>query len=222
MIALNANELLATATARTGLSDFGPSDFREGYEILIDSINESGLIRDDRVDDLRERFLNILVNRAWFAKDLAEHPEIEDEEIGSPAIIVSLPRTGSTKLQRILGATDDFQDLRLWSVSRFARIPGLPDGGREERIRQTYEYEKWMYAVSPEIAKWHPMHTEEPEEDCFLLESTFRDTLNFGITGATGFLEWLAQADRQPAIDYFVSVIKYLQWQNPSDRKSVV
>ncbi len=218
MTAFDVNDLLATARDRTGLSDFGPNDFMEGLTILIKGINKSGLIRDDRSGDLRERFLNMLVNRLWFAKDLADHPEIEDEDIGSPVIIASLPRTGSTKLQRFLGASNDFQALRLWSVSRFARIPNMADGGKAERIRQTYEYEKWMYDVSPEIAKWHPMHTEEPEEDCFLMESTFRDTLNFGITGATDFIEWFNHADRQPAFDYFISVIKYLQWQFPSDR----
>lgn len=215
---LDANELLATAQARTGVTSLGPEDFREGFEVLIEAINESGLIREDRVDHLRERLLNFLMNRAWFAKDLAENPEIEAENIGRPVIIASLPRTGSTKLQRIMGATDDFQTLRLWSVSKFARIPGLPNGGKAERIRQTQEYEKWMYEVSPEIAKWHPVHTEEPEEDCFLLESTFRDMISYGITGAPGFLEWLIKADRQPAIDYFVSVIKYLQWQDPEAR----
>lgn len=218
MTMLDVDDLLSTAEDRTGLSDFGPDDFREGLHVLVNGINKSGLIRDDRREALRERLLNMLVNRLWFAQDLKDHPEIEDEELGSPIIIASLPRTGSTKLQRFLGASDDFQVLRLWSASRFARIPGLPDSGKAERIRQTYEYEKWMYEVSPEIAKWHPMHTEEPEEDCFLMESTFREVLNFGVTGAPGFMEWLHQADLQPAFDYFIKAIKYLQWQFPAGR----
>lgn len=218
MTMFDVDELLTTAKDRAGLSDFGPDDFMEGLHVLVNGINKSGLIRHDRKDELRERFLNILVNRLWFAKDLADHPEIEDEDIGSPVIIASLPRTGSTKLQRFLGASGDFQVLRLWSVSRFARIPGMAEGGRAERIRQTYEYEEWMYRVSPEIAKWHPMHTEEPEEDCFLMESTFRDVLNVGVTGAADFMEWLDRVDRQPAFDYFIKAIQYLQWQFPSDR----
>lgn len=218
MAMFDVNDLLATARDRTGLSDFGPDDFMEGLTVLIEGINRSNLIRDDRANDLKERFLNILVNRLWFAEDLKNHPEIADEDIGSPVIIASLPRTGSTKLQRLLGASDDFQVLRLWSTSRFARIPNMPDAGRAERIRQTYDYEKWMYAVSPDIAKWHPMHAEEPEEDCFLMESTFRETLNFGITGVTDFIEWLGHADQQPAFDYFMAAIRYLQWQFPSDR----
>lgn len=218
MSTFDVNDLLATATQRTGLSDFGPSDFKEGLEVLVASLNKSKLIREDRVANLRERFLRFLVNRAWFAKDLAEHPEIAEEEIRPPVFIVSLPRTGSTKLQRVLGASDDFQVLRFWSASHFARIPGLPDGGRAERIRKTREFENWMYEVSPEMLKWHPSHTEEPEEDCYLAESTFREVLNFGMTGAIEFLEWLEQADKKPAWDYLISVIKYLQWQNPQDR----
>lgn len=109
MSILEANELLLLAQARTGLSDFGPEDFREGLQTLIAGLNADAEVRPDRVKHLRENILRILVNRLWFHKDLADHPEILDEVIASPIIISSLPRTASTKLHRLLGATGDFQ-----------------------------------------------------------------------------------------------------------------
>jgi hypothetical protein len=84
----------------------------------------------------QERVLRLLVNRLWFAKDMAEHPEISDEKIRAPAIIVSLPRSGSTKLHRMLSHSGDFQTLPLWRAHMFARIPGLEDGGTERRIQR--------------------------------------------------------------------------------------
>ena len=120
-------------------------------------------------------------NRLWFAKDLAEHPQIINEDAGSPIIIASLPRTGSTKLDRMLGALGDFHTLTLWKANMFARIPGLPDGGRTRRIAETREFEHWMYATSPEILQGHPMFTDEPDEDHLLTEYTFRSSYCGGL-----------------------------------------
>ena len=100
MKAFDADELLNAAQEMTGLRDFGPDDFKEGYTRFISSINTQGEISDRHWERFRERVLRLLVNRLWFAKDLAEHPEIADEEIKAPVIIVSLPRSGSTKLGR--------------------------------------------------------------------------------------------------------------------------
>src|SRR4051812_43041056 len=90
----DAKDLLRAAQDRTGLHDFGPGDFREGLEVLVNGINSDVAVRPDRVNALRENLLRLLINRLWFHKDLADHPEILDEVIESPIVISSLPRTG--------------------------------------------------------------------------------------------------------------------------------
>lgn len=213
----SVTELLQVAQQRTGLSDFGPPDFMEGFQILIDGLNKAARVRDDRWEKLNERFLRLLINRLRFAKDLADHPEINDEVISPPVYIVSLSRTGSTKLQRLLGATNDFQVLRLWSGRNFARIPGEPDGGVAERIQEARDYEKWASEASPEIQKWHPFYAEEPDESNLVYEASFRDVINYGGTGVQEFADWVSRTDISPNFDYFLSVVKYLQWQMPEE-----
>ncbi|MBB4642800.1 sulfotransferase family protein [Rhizorhapis suberifaciens] len=211
---MNASELLNIASNRTGLTDFGPDDFRDGFTVLIDAINGEAEIRGSCQKRLEERFINLLIQRLWFAKDMKEHPEIGRERIASPLIIISLPRTGSTKLHRMLGATGDFQTLRFWGTMKFARIPGMEDGGLAQRIRETKAHEEWMYEQSPAILVGHPSHAEEPEEDVYLMEATFRHPALFGMYDAPSFAHWVEHADPQPAYDYLFSVIKYLQWQD--------
>jgi hypothetical protein len=143
---LEADELLQTARSRTGLSDFGPDDFLEGFRILVASINTEAHIRDSGWPEVRTRLLRMLINRLWFAKDVQDHPEILDTDLGSPCIIASLPRTGSTKLQRMLGASGGFQTPTFWMTLMFSRIPGVADGGVAQRIRETREFEKWTRA----------------------------------------------------------------------------
>lgn len=216
---MEASELLRTASARTGLNDFGPADFREGFFVLVDAINREAGIREECRAQLEEKFVNALTQRLWFAKDLAAHPEITQEQIRSPLIIISLPRTGSTKLHRTLGASGDFQTLSFWQVMKFGRIPGVADGGIAQRIAETKAYEAWLYKQSPAMLIGHPLHAEEPEEECFLMEATYRHPTIFGMYDAPSFAAWMAEADPKPAYDYLVSVVKYLQWQNGSPSK---
>lgn len=218
MKVLDAQELLQIAQDRTGLSDFGPEDFREGLDMLVKGINADVDVRPDRVEHLRENILRLLVNRLWFQKDLIEHPEILDEVIDAPIIITSLPRTGSTKLQRLLAASGDFQLLEYWKGHMFARIPDAPDGGREQRIAETRAYEKWLYEVSPDMITGHPIFTDEAEEEMQLFEYAFR-TAGFGVFGSPSHFVWLLGADPAPAYDYLKMQLQYLQWQNPQDRK---
>lgn len=217
MDVVDAQELLQTAMDRTGLSDFGPSDFRVGLDVLVKSINAEVVVRPDRVGALKENLLRFLVNRLWFQKDLTEHPEILEEEIRSPIIISSLPRTGSTKLHRLLGASGDFQVVEYWKGHMFARIPGAPDGGREQRIAETREYEKWLYQVSPDMISGHPVFTDEAEEEMQLLEYSFRTTA-CTVFGSTSHYEWILQADPTAAYDYLKMQLQYLQWQFPENR----
>lgn len=209
----NVEELLATARQRTGLSDFGPDDFREGLTALVGSLNAQGKLSDQGRRHAHERLLRLLMNRLWFARDMAEHPEIAEEDISSPIIIATMPRTGSTKLQRLLSASEDFQTLLLWKLHMYARIPGLEDGGRARRIQETRDYEKWMYATSPDIIASHPLFTDEPDEDHLLSESTFRNVYLDTLFNVPEYGQWRTQANMGPTDDYFLMQLKYLQWQ---------
>ena len=215
---IEVEELLNTARQRTGLSDFGPPDFMEGLTVLADGVNQEAQISDAGWAHVRERWLNLLINRLWFAQDMAQHPEILDEDLGAPTVIASLPRTGSTKLHRMLAATGDFQNLFMWSTHKFARIPGMEDGGRAQRIQQTRDYEKWLYETSPALVTGHPLYTDEAEEDQFLVECTFRHPLLFGMFQSFQYAQWIMQADMQPTFDSYLKQLKYLQWQSPSRR----
>jgi len=205
--------LLQSARDSTGLSDFGPEDFREGLEVLIDSINAHDSITAARWDDAWLFFLRLLKNRLWFASDLEKHPEILDQELLPPVIILPLPRTGSTKLQRMLDASRSFQPLLYWRMFMFARIPGLIDGGAAARLRETQDYERWLYAVCPDYIKGHPIFAEQPDEEQILNRFTFRAPILATMLYAPEAARWVAQSDMTPLYRYLLMQLKYLQWQ---------
>lgn len=210
---LSVSELLDTSARRTGLSDFGPDDFREGFELLVSCLNASDTIPEDRKLAIHDKFLRLLMNRQWFAKDLREHPEIAEEELLPPVAIVSLPRTGTSKLQRILGVTDAFNSTLFWHTMYFARIPGQADHGVAERIRLTRDYEHSLTEKVPNFHQGHPMHAEEVEEEYVLTEHSFRCQMFGVVMNLPRYFEWSSQADMTPTYDYLLLQLKYLQWQ---------
>ncbi|HWY24688.1 MAG TPA: hypothetical protein VNX47_07200, partial [Nevskia sp.] len=60
---LSVAELLSAAEQQTGLTQFGPDNFREGLDALVAGINGSGLTLPGRDQDLRRDLVRLLVNR---------------------------------------------------------------------------------------------------------------------------------------------------------------
>ena len=72
-----AEQLLDEAVEQSGLTDFGPGDFREGLEVLLDSLEHDGDLAPGTdeavVGESRRRLVNRLELEAWYAA----HPEVE-------------------------------------------------------------------------------------------------------------------------------------------------
>src|SRR5262245_3684869 len=49
---------------------------------------------------LRSNLKRVLLNRLRYQDDLARYPEILEEDVSDPIVILGLPRSGTTKLQR--------------------------------------------------------------------------------------------------------------------------
>ena len=206
----SVDNLLEAAKQRDGLADFGPDDFMGGLTALVDGLNNDVDLVEDRRENLRGWLINLLVNRLRFQHDLTRHPESLEEDLGTPVIIASMPRTASTKLHRMLAASNDFQVLKFWSVHQFARIPGSPDGGKAQRIQETQEFERWIYEVCPQMLNGHPHFTHEAEEEIFLNECTFQTQMLASRFGCETYQRWLATTDFTASYDYLRQQLQYL------------
>ena len=100
-------DLMAAAAALAGLDDFGDLHFMKGLSVLID-----GFGNEARLSAIGEQLayggvLNMLVNKLRYVRDTKAHPEILDEPIARPIIILGLPRTGTTLVERLLTRNRD-------------------------------------------------------------------------------------------------------------------
>ena len=219
MMKINANEILDQAKSETGLSDLGEPLFFEGLNRLVDSINNEASLNEIGIQAQPIRIQGLLSNRLRFEEDLKRFPEILDQEIIAPIVIVGLPRTGSTMTHRLL-ASDPNHTAMLWWEGRYpALLPGEKRGDIEARMELGKAEVDAVVAASPEALDIHPWDYKGADEEILLLEHNFLSTVPESFMALPSYSEWIEEQDHTLAYEDLKKFIQYLQWQNPGREK---
>ena len=219
MMKINANEILDQAKSETGLSDLGEPLFFEGLNRLINSINNEANLNEIGIQAQPIRIQGLLTNRLRFEEDLKKFPEILDQEIIAPIVIVGLPRTGSTMTHRLL-ASDPNHTAMLWWEGRYpALLPGEKRGDIETRMELGKAEVDAVVAASPEALDIHPWDYKGADEEILLLEHNFLSTVPESFMALPSYSKWIEEQDHTLAYEDLKKFIQYLQWQNPGREK---
>ena len=216
----SAEALMSQAREITGI-ELIDEDALEPLEVLLASLNRDANLHETGVIGWEKMLLRILSNRLRMQRDFARHPEIAEQPVNAPVFCVGMPRTGSTKTQKLLANSGDFNWLPLWKSYNPSSYTGVPDEPVQPRVDDTDAYVEWMNTHSPELRSGHAFLTHEPEEESFILEHSLRTPCFVGWSVVTGYLTWLAGQDFVAQFQYLRDTLKYLQWQglaSPSKR----
>ncbi|MBT4159716.1 MAG: sulfotransferase, partial [Gammaproteobacteria bacterium] len=164
--------------------------------------------------------VEILANRLRLEQYLKDYPEILELEIRGPIIIIGLPRTGTTKLHRMLSASGDFQFLPFWQTWQPIPMEGVEsEDGRDPRIRSAEIYAEMLEENSAELARIHEVAAHEPEEDVMLMQHSFLHKQGFVDANIPGFIQWVDQQDLTPVYEELKIWLQFLQWQNGGEAR---
>src|SRR6476469_7471 len=210
--AFDLESVLADARRKEGLEDLGPGAFAEPLGVLLDSyaaadLNETGahILRSGVVHSLRMR----LRAQEWFRR----HPEIADERIVAPIVVVGMIRSDTTLLQRLLAADPRLHCARGWEVVEVAPKLGQAFGGDDPRIAVSEAREAKSRELAPELFAIHPMYAREAEEEIVFLADTFLSHVPESGAHLPRYRSWLDSQDFAPAYTYLHRMLRFLQWQ---------
>jgi len=212
---LDAGSLVGAACERTGLDDFGGTDWREGLDRLIDSLNGEASLTEGGEQILGLRLGMLLTNRLRIVEVLAQHPEIGGEEIGGPVFIVGLPRTGTTALSNLLAADPRIRSLRLWESSDSVPPPESATELSDPRITSARLGLDAMYEAFPKMRTLHFQSATGPTECQDLLGMEFRTEHFDGMARVPSYADWVIDCDMTGAYAYHRQVLQLLQWHCP-------
>jgi len=214
---LNKDDLIKAARRETGLRDLGSDFWDEPLERLIHSLNHEAGLHPIGKFISRKRIINLLAVRLRAEHCFKEYPEILDQEVHPPLVIVGLQRTGTTKLHRLLTADPENRVLRSWEAINPAPFK-LNGQSMDKRIRIAKTSEKALQLMAPGFFAIHPVEHTAPEEDILLLDATFLSTTPEATALVPSYSAWLEETDQSYAYDYGSRLLRLLQWQQPGQR----
>jgi hypothetical protein len=210
---LDEEEILAEARAKAGLEELGDESFREPLRRLLRSLEEEASLSPTGRASQHASLVESLVNRLLTEDQIRRHPEILDERIEAPLVIVGLARTGTTLLHRLLGSGGDFQVARWWEVRYPAPFPGSDWRREDPRIAAAHEEVRLTLEMVPVLASVHPWDPEGADEEIMLLEHSFLSWVPESAANLPSYRAWLDQQDLVPAYRYLERLLRFLQWQ---------
>ncbi|MGA2519730.1 MAG: sulfotransferase [Acidimicrobiales bacterium] len=219
-VVLTVDAVLDAATARTGLDDFGPDDFRTRlgqwlWEVGGDP-DRTGLGRVMLYRDC----VRYASNRLRIRQLLERHPEILDVEIAAPIIVVGLPRSGTTHLVNLIAADSRLRSLPLWES--YEPVPDPREepaaDGADPRHRRAEEAWRGMEAMLPHLSAMHPMHPDHVHEELELQLPDFSSYQLEWVARAPGWRDAYLAHDQTPHYAYLKTVLQILQWRRPGER----
>ena len=205
--------LLAEARAIAGFHDFGDDGFLTPLRVLLASLADEASLNDSGRATMRGRVLESLVARLraedWFVR----HPEIADEHIEAPLVVVGLARSGTTMLQRILASDPRHYAALWWEVRYPTPFPGTNFSEPDLRIPIAEREVRMILEASPEQAAIHPWDALAPDEEIMLLEHSFLSHVPEAFCNLPTYRSWLDDQDFAPAYEYLAKMLRFLQWQ---------
>jgi hypothetical protein len=204
--------VLADAQRKESLSDWGPGEFERPLERLLADyatadLNAIGvlILRAGIVHSLRMR----LRAQEWIRR----HPEILEERVVAPVVVVGMMRSGTTLLQRLLAADPRFQCAYGWEVVEAAPRLDYKFVGVDPRIAVSEGREDKSRELAPDLFAIHPMYAREAEEEIVFLADAFLSHVPESGAHLPNYRSWLDAQDFTPAYSYLHRMLQFLQWQ---------
>ncbi|CRZ14941.1 sulfotransferase family protein [Mycolicibacterium neworleansense] len=207
---LSPEVLLAAATERSGLDDFGDPAFRERLDVLCTSLRDEAGLSDTGLAIAFEQLVGNLVNRLRLEALIADHPEIEDIAIERPIIICGLPRTGTTHLHNLLAADPALRYLPYWES--LEPVPGPGENTPEPRRERCGAGLELVNTSMPEFRRMHDMTVEHAHEEIQLLANDISGMLFETTYYVPSFAAHYKAHDQSASYAYVKRSLQAMQW----------
>jgi len=207
--------LVDRACEEAGLNDFGDEWFFKNLDALIPAINAEAKLNEEGVFGAEAMLTGALMSRLQHVALLKAHPEILDEEVNVAAVIVGLPRTGSTMLHRMMSSAPGMTAVRWYEAQNYVPFAGEQRGEPQPRKEAAQHILNYMLEKIPELMSIHPMSIDQADEEVIILGKLFSSTMMEASFFVPSYARWLMQQSSLPAYQDLYQVLQSLQWQNP-------
>ena len=217
---LDPDQLIASACRHTRLDDFGPDGpFKEGLQVLCDSLETEAKLTPVGRLLVRQMISQGLENQLRLQDWYSRHPEISEQRIERPLIIIGMPRTGTTILHELMALDPANRCPMTWELAHPFPPPQAATFDTDPRIRQTARELRLSHYLMPGVENMHRMGALLPQE-CVAITSWIFCSMQYNtVLRIPSYTRWLMEdADHAAMYRFHRRVLRYLQWRCPGTR----
>lgn len=212
---MQAQNVIAAASAATGLSDFGDPAALDGLERLVQSSNEEAQLSLAGAQRWMGNLIGIATNRLRLVDYMKRYPELLERPIEKPMFVFGLPRTGTTLTINLLSADPGRRCLLRWEALNPS--PPAKKGELQTDLRCGAERQKlaMMLQIAPQIATAHWEEADGPSECQYAMQLSFCAQIFDSTLHIPSYGEWfLRKADYLPTFQFHKQMLQVLQQHN--------
>lgn len=212
MTMMTVDQIIAAASARTGLTDIGDRSVLEGLERLLRSYASEARYTERGAQMAHDDLVAYMATRMQIEDWLARHPELLEAPVEKPLFVFGLPRTGTTLAINLLAADPARRSFLRWEI--YEPIPPARPEELHAGRRYAEQQAKCEMALQymPQIAAIHMEFADSPTECQFLMTTSFCAQVYEAQADIPSYRHWfLHEADYLPAFRFHKRTLQALQ-----------
>ncbi|MDG2332721.1 MAG: sulfotransferase [Myxococcota bacterium] len=216
--ALDVETLLASARRETRLEDLGGNAFMPALKLLVDSIENQARLSPFGRYFARRQLVEVLMHRLRMTDYRHQHPEVGEQQIRRPLLVLGLPRTGTTLLYELLAQDPAHRAPRSWELDDPCPAPTRSLGADDPRVKRCEKRMAALRAMSPGFQAIHPIGAMLPQE-CLVATAYAVHSVRFELCfDVPAYQDWLTHQDMAYAYQVHFEILQHLQSQQPTER----
>ncbi|WP_245672971.1 sulfotransferase family protein [Aldersonia kunmingensis] len=211
------------ARERAGLDDFGGDSWRVGLQLLVDTCESAPGVNPGGREFVYGQLVDALWNRLRVVDYVKRHPEVSDQPVERPIVVLGLPRTGTSLASYLLDQDSLRRSLLTWEAED-SIPPSTIDTLRTDPRCLKKKAELDVLAAGLKAANIPMVHWDEadgPTECVFVQGQDFKSYLWEAFMPTADYADWLLGADMSSAYDYERTVLQVLQSRTPGQTWSL-
>jgi hypothetical protein len=207
---ISPDAIVAAAVEQTGLDDFGGDSYREGLEVLCDSLTHEAQLSELGALAVPAQIVGSLANRLKVV-DHAKLHQTSGEAVERPVFVIGLFRAGTTLLSNLLDRDPGNRSLLTWEAGDSAPPPTPADHRSGERVELNRLAQSMLDAMNPGFKAIHHEEPEGPTECITLLAADVKALLWESVANVPSYGEWLLRTDQVSAYEHHRRTLQVLQ-----------
>jgi len=209
--------LVDRATSRAQLTDLGGDSWREGLDLLVRELDASSVVTPAGRAFIESQYVDALWNRLRVIDYAKQHPEVREERIARPLVILGMPRTGTTVASYLLDQDPHRRSLLHWEAPDSVPPPTTVTLRTDPRCLAKLEAQRQLLeavlASGQGYSHWED--ADGPTECMFVQNQEFKALVWDTFQPTSVYSDWLMSCDMTSVYEYQKLVLQILQSQAP-------